>query len=139
MHRITVSQSAVENASSSRKIHDIPKLRHVEYNTLDLDTLAEIRNMASVGEYGSKIQTLAKHLLWLKEHQHGSKSIVFSAWADSLNIVAHALDANGIEYLRMDSSRAQRNPAREFCNNPKYQVLLLHGYAHNLPPPGGYV
>lgn len=37
------------------------------------------------GSYGSKIQTLVKHLLYLEVIEPGAKSIVFSAWADSLH------------------------------------------------------
>ena len=41
--------------------------------------------MESYGDYGSKIQTLIRHLLYLKFTDVGAKSIVFSAWADSLH------------------------------------------------------
>lgn len=40
--------------------------------------------MESIGSYGSKIDTLTRHLLYLKLSEPGAKSIVFSAWADSL-------------------------------------------------------
>ncbi|KAF9520467.1 hypothetical protein BS47DRAFT_1378692 [Hydnum rufescens UP504] len=127
IHQIIVSQSPLKNTPEQGKQSNIHSLCQIKYNTLDLDILTQIQGMTVVGGYGSKIQTLVKHLLWLREHQHTSKSIVFSAWADSLNIVSHALNANGIQYLHINSFRAQSNPAREFCNNSKYQVLLLHG------------
>lgn len=41
--------------------------------------------METYGDYGSKIQTLARHLLYLKLTDPGAKSIIFSAWADSLH------------------------------------------------------
>lgn len=40
--------------------------------------------MESNGSYGSKIQTLVRHLLHIQLVDPGAKSIVFSAWADSL-------------------------------------------------------
>lgn len=40
--------------------------------------------MESNGSYGSKIQTLVRHLLHIQLVDSGAKSIVFSAWADSL-------------------------------------------------------
>lgn len=51
---------------------------------LDSKLFDEIKTMESFGDYGSKIQTLVRHLLYLKFTDHGAKSIVFSAWADSL-------------------------------------------------------
>jgi E3 ubiquitin-protein ligase SHPRH len=44
----------------------------------------EIQTMESNGSYGSKIQALVRHLLYIQFTDPGAKSIVFSAWADSL-------------------------------------------------------
>lgn len=41
--------------------------------------------MESFGDFGSKIQTIVRHLLYLQMTDPGAKSIVFSAWADSLH------------------------------------------------------
>jgi hypothetical protein len=72
--------------------------------------------MESFGSYGSKIQTLVRHLLFLQVTEPGAKSIVFSAWADSLHsgsqfqhlsvscsdfmgmvVIEHALQSNSID------------------------------------------
>jgi len=50
----------------------------------DPTLFAEIQTMESDGSYGSKIQTLVRHLLHIQLVDPGAKSIVFSAWADSL-------------------------------------------------------
>lgn len=68
-----------------RNKEDIPQTtRVIEYNTIDKDLLEEIQRIDSLGSYGSKIETLVKHVLYLQDSDPGSKSIVFSAWADSL-------------------------------------------------------
>jgi E3 ubiquitin-protein ligase SHPRH len=41
--------------------------------------------MELYGDYGSKIQMLVRHLLYLQSKDASTKSIVFSAWADSLH------------------------------------------------------
>lgn len=41
--------------------------------------------METYGDFGSKIQALTRHLAHLKITDPGAKSIVFSAWADSLH------------------------------------------------------
>jgi E3 ubiquitin-protein ligase SHPRH len=52
---------------------------------LDPNLFNDIQNMDSRGSYGSKIQTLTRHLLYLQIAEPAAKSIVFSAWADSLH------------------------------------------------------
>lgn len=50
----------------------------------DSALFADIQTMESNGSYGNKIQTLVRHLLYIQLVDPGAKSIVFSAWADSL-------------------------------------------------------
>ena len=64
----------------------IPKSRRtIDYNAVGLSLLAEIDSMELCGSYGTKIDTLARHLLYLQAADAGAKSIVFSAWEDSLH------------------------------------------------------
>ena len=58
--------------------------RHFEYNFIDPGVFESIQTMEAHGSYGSKIQTLVRHLLYIQISEPGAKSIVFSAWADSL-------------------------------------------------------
>ncbi|KAG8718111.1 hypothetical protein FRC08_005951 [Ceratobasidium sp. 394] len=78
------------------------------------------------GQYGEKIQTLVRHLLWIEEQEPGSQSVVFSAWADSLSVIEHALKRNNISCIRADGSRAKSDPVQDF-RDQGIQVLLLHG------------
>jgi hypothetical protein len=64
----------------------VPKSRRkIEYNTVGHSLLAEIDTMELCGSYGTKIDTLVRHLLYLQAADTGAKSIVFSAWEDSLH------------------------------------------------------
>ena len=64
----------------------VPKSRRkIEYNTVGHSLLAEIDTMELCGSYGTKIDTLVRHLLYLQAADAGAKSIVFSAWEDSLH------------------------------------------------------
>jgi E3 ubiquitin-protein ligase SHPRH len=64
----------------------IPKSRRkIEYNTVGPSLLAEIDTMELCGSYGTKIDTLVRHLRYLQVTDPGAKSIVFSAWEDSLH------------------------------------------------------
>lgn len=64
----------------------VPKSRRrIEYNSIRSGLFDEIQSMESHGSYGSKIETLVRHLLYLQLADSGAKSIVFSAFADSLH------------------------------------------------------
>lgn len=64
----------------------IPKShRKIEYSTISPSLLSEIDTMEVHGSYGTKIDTLVRHLLYLQLAEGGAKSIVFSAWEDSLH------------------------------------------------------
>ena len=75
-------------AQPPEKLQDdfIPKsCRKIEYSTIGPSLLAEIDTMEVRGSYGTKIDTLVRHLLYLQLADVGAKSIVFSAWEDSLH------------------------------------------------------
>ncbi|KAI0078425.1 hypothetical protein K474DRAFT_1594151 [Panus rudis PR-1116 ss-1] len=105
--------------------------RDIRYNIIDPGLLESIELMESHGSYGSKIQTLVRHLLYIQAADPGSKTIVFSAWADSLHIIEHALRNNDIPCLRIDQNSARQNAAKRFRTDPAIQVLLLHGEREN--------
>ncbi|TFK67239.1 hypothetical protein BDN72DRAFT_843332 [Pluteus cervinus] len=105
--------------------------RHIDYNKIDPELLKTIQQVESFGDYGSKIQTIVRHILHLKFTDPGTKSIVFSAWADSLHIVEAALHDNGVACLRIDQKSKGEVAAKRFKNDPDIHVLLLHGEREN--------
>ncbi|KAJ2921288.1 hypothetical protein H1R20_g15804, partial [Candolleomyces eurysporus] len=105
--------------------------RKISYNLMDPAAFDEIQKVESLGDFGSKIQTLVRHLLYLQTEDPGAKSIVFSAWADSLHIVEWALHTNGIQCLRIDQNSKGESAAKKFKTDPDILVLLLHGEREN--------
>ncbi|KAH7925001.1 hypothetical protein BV22DRAFT_1034512 [Leucogyrophana mollusca] len=105
--------------------------REIQYNMIDPSLFEEIQTMESNGSYGTKIQALVRHLLHLQISDPGSKSIVFSAWADSLHIIEHALNYNGIPCLRIDQGKGKDSATKKFRTDPELLVLLLHGERDN--------
>ncbi|KAG1773736.1 SNF2 family N-terminal domain-containing protein [Suillus placidus] len=95
--------------------------REIQYNMINSTIFEEIQTMESNGSYGSKIQALVRHLLYIQFTDPGAKSIVFSAWADSLQIIEHALNCN----------EGKDSGAKKFRTDPALQVLLLHGERDN--------
>ncbi|KAF8630101.1 hypothetical protein AX17_005497 [Amanita inopinata Kibby_2008] len=105
--------------------------RRIAYNIIDPQLFREIQSIECFGDFGSKVQTLVRHLLYLRSAEPGAKSIVFSAWADSLYIVQYALQENGIQCLRIDQKRKGKSAAEKFKSDPDVSVLLLHGEREN--------
>jgi E3 ubiquitin-protein ligase SHPRH len=88
LQKFHVKDSASELAAAQDPQPDeqVPKSRRViEYNNINTDLLKAISEVQCLGSYGTKIETLIRHLLYLQKHEPDAKSIVFSAWADSLH------------------------------------------------------
>ncbi|KAI1790830.1 SNF2 family N-terminal domain-containing protein, partial [Ganoderma leucocontextum] len=105
--------------------------REIQYNFINAQTMQDVQSMEVYGSYGSKIETLVQHLFYIETTDPGAKSIVFSAWADSLLIIEHALRANGVTCLRIDQNTGRTNAAKKFRTDPNIRVLLLHGEREN--------
>ncbi|KAH8114834.1 SNF2 family N-terminal domain-containing protein [Phellopilus nigrolimitatus] len=139
LQRITMKEKIESHAESSQKRsakadsrEAAPRSRRViEYNTIDPEVFEEIQKVACLGSYGTKIETLVRHLLYLDDVDPGCKSIVFSAWADSLYILERALTENGILCLRIDQKKGKQNAAKLFKTDHRIRVLLLHGEREN--------
>lgn len=73
------------------------------YSDISSGTMKEIQNIDIDGSYGTKIDTLARHLLWLREHDPGAKSIVFSQYRPFLEILAQAFTKFRIGFTTVDN------------------------------------
>ena len=98
----------------------------IRFNSLPQETLDDIQTFEVHGSYGSKITHLVRHLQYLQFQEPGTKSVIFSAWSDSLTIIEQALVHNGISSIRVDQ-RGKQNAAQRFKSNPEILVFLLHG------------
>jgi E3 ubiquitin-protein ligase SHPRH len=91
-HQITYKPQelvAQEEESSVKVGHE----RHVQnaiYSDISSGLLREIKNIDLDDSFGTKIDTLARHILWLREHDPGAKSIVFSQYKSFLTVLQAA-------------------------------------------------
>lgn len=79
------------------------------YTDISIGTLREIKNIDVKGYFGTKIDTLARHILWLRVHDPGSKSIVFSQYRGFLDVLSVALSHYNIGYSTVDSKGGIEN------------------------------
>ncbi|KZF24694.1 hypothetical protein L228DRAFT_228741 [Xylona heveae TC161] len=96
------------------------------YSNVSTTTLNQIQNIDLTGSFGTKIDTLARHILWLREHDPGAKSLVFSQFRDFLQILGPAFQRFKIGYTSID----MKNGIEGFKNDPAIECFLLHSQAH---------
>jgi E3 ubiquitin-protein ligase SHPRH len=86
------------------------------YSTMSAEMIGEIESIHLDGSFGTKIDTICRHLLWLREHDAGAKSIIFSQYSDFLEVLRSAMqnfkisavsirDPKGVEIFRRDPSK----------------------------------
>ena len=98
------------------------------YSDISTKTLNEIKDIDLHGaSFGSKIDMLMRHIFWLREHDYGTKSIIFSQYPDFLGVLSRAFQHNNIGYTAFD----QKNGIQKFKNDPAIECFLLHAKAHS--------
>jgi E3 ubiquitin-protein ligase SHPRH len=85
------------------------------YSNLSNSMMKEIKMINLDGSYGSKIDMIARHLLWIRTNDPGAKSIIFSQYGDFLQVLRAAFskwrigvsgihDKDGIQKFKEDPS-----------------------------------
>ncbi|KAF2769327.1 SNF2 family DNA-dependent ATPase domain-containing protein [Teratosphaeria nubilosa] len=91
------------------------------YSDVDTKLMDEIKAVDLPASYGTKIDTLGRHLHWIREHDPGAKSIVFSQYREFLDVLGTALQDFKIGYVRLGRNGA----VEKFRHDPSVDCLLL--------------
>ncbi|OKL64331.1 hypothetical protein UA08_00027 [Talaromyces atroroseus] len=97
------------------------------YSDISSGVLQEIKNIDLSVSFGTKVDTLSRHLLWLRDNDPGAKSIVFSQYSGFLNVLSTAFSRCGIGYSSVES----KNGIQRFKEDPAVECFLLHARAHS--------
>ena len=104
------------------KVRGPDKDRQIEsttiYSSIRSSTLSQIKNIDVDGSFGTKIDTLARHLFWIRENDPGAKSVVFSQFRDFLDILAKAFAQFKIGFTTID----KRYGTQKFKHDPSVCV-----------------
>lgn len=113
------STQSDQNRNTSNKI----------YSDISTTTLNQIKNypLREGSYFGTKVDTMCRHLLWLREHDPGSKAIFFSQYHDFLDVLAAAFTKNQITFSRVDG----KHGIEKFKTDPNIECFLLHAKAHS--------
>ena len=76
--------------------------------------------------FGTKIDTLARHVLWIRQNDPGAKSVIFSQYKDFLNVLGRAFAQFKIAFSGFDKPSG----VKKFKDDPGVCVLhdRNHGY-----------
>lgn len=73
------------------------------------------------GSYGTKVDMIARHLLWIRNNDPGAKSIIFSQFGDFLDVLRQAL-----KNWKIGSSRiGEKDSIANFKSDPGIECFLL--------------
>ena len=100
------------------------------YSEISKSKLAEIKSMelpVDGPSFTTKIDTLVRHLLWVRESDPGAKSIIFSQFRDFLETLAAAFDRYRIGFSSIDKP----DGITKFKSDPAVECFLLHAKAHS--------
>lgn len=100
------------------------------YSGINKVTLNQIKNIDVEGSFGTKVDTLARHLLWIRDNDPGAKSIVFSQFKDFLDVLARAFVRFKIGFTSID----RKDGVEKFKKDPSVgdplpnmpQVVLIN-------------
>ncbi|KAL9119541.1 MAG: hypothetical protein Q9187_003907, partial [Circinaria calcarea] len=116
------------------------------YSGINKATLNQIQNIDVEGSFGTKVDTLARHLLWIRDNDPGAKSIVFSQFKDFLDVLARAFSRfkigftsidkkDGVEKFKKDPSVGIPPPnvvkSRIVLIGSQVECFFLHAKAHS--------
>ncbi|KAK3327798.1 SNF2 family N-terminal domain-containing protein [Cercophora scortea] len=97
------------------------------YTEFSPEKLAAIKNIELKGPcYTTKVDTLIRHILWLRTSDPGAKSIVFSQYKEFLDVLAAAFRRYRIGCTSFDKAHG----ITRFKEDPGTEVFLLHARAH---------
>ncbi|RMZ88239.1 hypothetical protein DV736_g4526, partial [Chaetothyriales sp. CBS 134916] len=120
----TPSGTASPSSSRDESIHN-----QALYSDISAKTLAEIKNIELQGgaSFGSKIDMLVRHILWIRDHDPGSKSIIFSQYREFIDVLGRAFRQFRVTYTAFDD----KDGIQKFKNDPSVECFLLHAKAHS--------
>jgi len=125
---LNIHAEEVHEANQERHSPSSKSRKSAIYSEISKSKLAEIKNIELDGpSFTTKIDTLARHLIWLRESDPGAKSIIYSQFKDFLEVLARAFERYRIGF----SSIGHPHGIERFKNDAGVECFLLHARAHS--------
>jgi E3 ubiquitin-protein ligase SHPRH len=129
-HKIVTQKADVVLRESEASHHD-HSFSEAIYDAINTKVLQQIQRVELRTSFGSKIDNLTRHLLWIQS-QGGAKAVVFSQWSDVLDVMERSFKLNGIGYVRFDQKqRRDKDAVKLFKSSADIQVFMLHSQSQS--------
>ncbi|KAF9351244.1 hypothetical protein BGX26_010713 [Mortierella sp. AD094] len=112
----TSESSSSSSAAPQSKVHHINNLRLVPET---------IRRMPIEDGYGSKIDSIARHISYLVREDPETKCLVFSQWNNLLQLLSESLTKNRIGFVKL-AGASVKTAVKQFKENQDKHVFMLH-------------
>lgn len=115
------AQEETHQAASPNQVYTPESSTPSIYSDINDNTMKEIKMIDLDGSYGSKIDMIARHLLWIRKWDAGAKSIIFSQFGDFLEVLREAL-----RRWRIGASKiTDKDGIAKFKTDPAIECFLL--------------
>lgn len=105
-----------------------PRQKALIYSDIKTSTLNQIKNIEIGGSYfGTKVSMICRHIIWLRQNDPGSKSILFSQYREFLDVLGKAFREQKIGYTTIDKPGG----IESFKSNPAMECFLLHAKSNS--------
>ncbi|POM84187.1 SNF2 family N-terminal domain protein [Cryptosporidium meleagridis] len=117
------------DTKSSRSLIDesVNKPNQVDFGT---DNFKTIQSIEILGNFGSKIEAIIKHIKWILRNNN-DKIIIFSDFQSVIDILSSAMHLNEILFKKYSGGKSEYHIIREFSSlensvDTNYRVLLCN-------------
>lgn len=83
-----------------------------------------IRRVAIIDGYGSKVDSIVRHIVYLVQEDPEVKCLVFSQWTSLLALMAESLEKNMIGMVKLQGN--MNGAVKQFKENKNKHVFMLH-------------
>ncbi|OHE95889.1 SNF2 family domain-containing protein [Colletotrichum orchidophilum] len=98
------------------------------YSHFSSEKLAQINDIELLKmSFGTKVDSLVRHILWLRESDPGAKSVIFTQYKGFLTILGEAFNRYQIGFSAID----RPNGIMKFQEDPSIECFMLHGRANS--------
>ena len=97
------------------------------YASVRTSVLDEIKNIEISQSYGTKVDTLTRHILWLRDKDPGAKSVIFSQYRDFLKLLKTVFVKAKIGCATIE----EKDGITNFKTDASVECFFLHAQAQS--------
>ncbi|KAF9197706.1 hypothetical protein BGZ49_001740 [Haplosporangium sp. Z 27] len=127
---VSMTRSDKDKRANDELVQDTERISLADFHSaLSSDTIQpvpeRIQKVKIQTGYGSKIDSIVRHIQFLIQEDPAVKCLVFSQWSNLLHLLTESLTINQIGHIRLDGA-SNKSAVQEFKTNRDKHVFMLH-------------